>query len=269
MPFLAPSLVRLRSEINTLYPGRDKSTDGWIGDAAHNARKSDHNADWDSTPPGMVRAIDVDEDLYGPNTTDKGAVAQALVDRIIRDPRVAYVIYEGRIWQNPAVYRNGGWRPYTSAGKSGWFNPHKMHFHVSIRHGARWENDTSPWLTQEDDMTPELAARLQQIVEHFDRRLTGVSDMIVSVDHGVDTSRSALAGDRRRLAFASAVENGVVALDPDGPFYVIEWDGSLTPVTKASWNDFRASPRGARLDVTVLPAEQHASAIARMNKTAI
>lgn len=141
--YLAPSLVTLRQQINAAHPGRDKSTDGAIGDAAHNARKSDHNADWDSAPPGIVRAIDVDRDLRG-SPTDPG-VAQALVDRLTTDPRVAYIIYRRRIWQNPAVYGRGGWQPYTPSGKSGWFNPHDAHFHVSIRHGASFERDTSHW----------------------------------------------------------------------------------------------------------------------------
>lgn len=141
--YLAPALARLREQINAAFPGRDKSTDGAVGDTAHQARPSDHNPDWNAG--GIVRAIDVDEDLWGPSTVDKGAVAQALVDAIITDPRVAYVIYEGRIWQNPAVFSKGGWQPYTSAGKSGWFNPHKMHFHVSIRRGATWDADRSDW----------------------------------------------------------------------------------------------------------------------------
>ena len=139
----ARAIVAIRDGFNAAFPGRDKSTDGIIGDAAHNARKSDHNADWDSVPPGMVRAIDVDKDLLGP-FTPQGAM-QAVVDRMILDPRIAYVIYRRRIWQNPAVYRNGGWRPYTPTGKSGWYNPHEEHAHFSIRHGAPFENDPSPF----------------------------------------------------------------------------------------------------------------------------
>lgn len=153
--FLAPALEVLRDQINEAYPGRDKASDGSIGDAAHNARKTDHNADWQAG--GIVRALDVDEDLYGPGTGPTDAPALALVSQLITDPRVAYLIYEGRIW-TPAR----GWRPYTAEGKAGWFNPHKMHFHLSLRHGKKWDHDTTPWAiaapnSQEDLMAQQIS----------------------------------------------------------------------------------------------------------------
>lgn len=118
--YLAPSLVQLRDELNGRWPGRDKSSDGWIGDAAHSARKSDHNPDYDDN--GVVRAIDIDED---------GIDTAAVLAQMLHDPRVSYVIYEKRIW--------GGtrWRPYTGA------NGHTKHIHVSIKHTAAAENGTS------------------------------------------------------------------------------------------------------------------------------
>lgn len=133
--YLAPALVRLRAEINALWPTRDRSSDGWIGDTSHQARPSDHNPDY--TAGGIVRAIDVDEDLT-PGGSPVGK-ADALVAQIIRDPRVAYVIYEGRIWQNRAVFSRGGWLPYSGP------NAHAHHVHVSVRRGARWDSDASSW----------------------------------------------------------------------------------------------------------------------------
>lgn len=133
--FLSPALARLRAEVNALWPHRDRTSDGWIGDASHAARLSDHNPDWSSG--GIVRAIDIDEDLVV-GLTHVGE-AMPLVEQIIRDRRVAYVIYEGRIWQNPAVYSRGGWLPYTGA------NAHRHHLHVSVRRGATWDRDARPW----------------------------------------------------------------------------------------------------------------------------
>lgn len=111
--FLAASLKKFRDQINEAYPNRDKASDGWIGDPSHSARVSDHNPDYEDG--GIVRAIDIDED---------GIDTAAVVNAAITDPRVAYVIYEGRIW--------GGsrWRKYNGA------NMHTKHIHVSIKHTA-------------------------------------------------------------------------------------------------------------------------------------
>lgn len=130
---LAPALVQLRAEINALWPGRDRSSDGWIGDVAHSSRASDHNPD----ALGRVHAIDIDEDL----TAGGSSVGKAsdLVAQIMRDPRTAYVIYEGRIWENPAAYPGRGyWRTYTGT------NSHSHHVHVSVRRGS-WGGDGRSW----------------------------------------------------------------------------------------------------------------------------
>jgi len=52
---LAPSLKQLRTEVDVAWPMRSKRSDGWIGDAAHLARTSDHNPDAD----GIVHALDI------------------------------------------------------------------------------------------------------------------------------------------------------------------------------------------------------------------
>jgi hypothetical protein len=124
--YLAPSLVQLRSEVNARWPGRDKASDGWIGDTSHAARKSDHNPDW--AAGGIVRAIDVDKDGIDP---------LLLVAAACADPRTNYVIFNRRIYT-----RSYGFKPTTYTGA----NPHDKHVHVSIRHGATYEQDTSGWL---------------------------------------------------------------------------------------------------------------------------
>lgn len=136
--YLAPALVKLRSEINALFPRRDKTSDGWIGDPSHSARTSDHNPDWSAG--GVVRAIDVDVDDHDP-TKD---IRRMVLEACIGDPRVWYVISNGVIYS-----RTFGWAARTYTGPSGHFG----HVHVSIQ-GAngisrelaqRIENDTSSW----------------------------------------------------------------------------------------------------------------------------
>ena len=120
---LAPSLAQLRREINTRWPNRDKTSDGTIGDAAHSARASDHNPN----SRGSVNAIDIDED---------GIDSWGLVALLITDPRVYYVIYEGRIWQRKYGFKP---RPYTG------INAHRQHIHVSIIQSVAAEQNTAPW----------------------------------------------------------------------------------------------------------------------------
>ena len=58
-PWLSAAGTQLRDQIDTWYADRRSTSDGWLGDARHSARKSDHNPDTD----GCVRAIDVDSRL--------------------------------------------------------------------------------------------------------------------------------------------------------------------------------------------------------------
>lgn len=129
--FLSPALAQLRAEISAVWPHRDKTSDGWIGDTSHAARPSDHNPDW--SDGGIVRAIDIDEDLVMGLT----AVGEAmpLVNQIVRDRRTRYVIYEGRIW-NVDTQR---WSPYSGV------NAHRHHVHVSVRKVGNYDRDASSW----------------------------------------------------------------------------------------------------------------------------
>lgn len=115
---LAPSLAALRDEVNRLWPNRDRSYDGTIGDLAHQAQsKSEHNPDAE----GVVRAIDI---------TARGIDVTALLNAAIGDPRVHYVIYRGRICS-----RTYGWTWRRSAG-------HEHHVHISLRNHT---SESAPW----------------------------------------------------------------------------------------------------------------------------
>lgn len=125
--------IRLRDEVNALFPNRDKRSDGALGDAAHAARESDHNPDKN----GIVRAIDVDEDVWGTDGADP-VMANRLVRQIVdvarTDGRIKYVIFEGKIW-SPMLKWKG--RVYSGG------NPHNHHIHISFNESG--DNDGSPF----------------------------------------------------------------------------------------------------------------------------
>jgi hypothetical protein len=122
--FLSPALATLLAQVNAQYPNRERQSDGTIGDAAHAARSSDHNPDWDSG--GIVRALDL---------TANGIPVAELIRHIIADKRVRYVISNGLIWQTVDPH----WRRYTGP------NPHDKHFHISIRNVNGYDLDDSQW----------------------------------------------------------------------------------------------------------------------------
>ncbi|MBA3292685.1 MAG: peptidoglycan-binding protein [Geodermatophilaceae bacterium] len=137
---LAASLALLREEVNTRFPGRDKASDGWIGDPAHASRKSDHNP-WrkDDRGVGVVRALDVDSG-HGTDTSVGRLVADHLV-RLARTGhpalgRGAYVISDRRI---ASATSGWAWRRY------GGSNPHISHTHVSVSLDQSDYDSRRPW----------------------------------------------------------------------------------------------------------------------------
>jgi hypothetical protein len=122
-PYLAPSLARFRTSVNMRWPNRDKSSDGWIGDAAHQSRTSDHNP----AASGVVRALDLDKDgLHVPTV-----LASALLH-----PSVRYVIHAARI-----MHVDKRFKPVKYTGS----NLHYGHIHTSIQHTRAAEADKTDW----------------------------------------------------------------------------------------------------------------------------
>ena len=78
-PKLSKAASQLREQIDDSFPDRDRTSDGWIGDTRHAARKSDHNPD----EQGWVRAIDIDRDLFKGSKPDiMGDLADQLLSLI-------------------------------------------------------------------------------------------------------------------------------------------------------------------------------------------
>jgi hypothetical protein len=131
----AKSLLTLRNQVDAKWPGRDKSSDGIIGDASHQATKSDHNPDGE----GVVRAMDISND---PPQLVSRQLAETLLTS--RDPRIRYIISNAQIvFGAEAAEANGAtawvWKAYHGE------NPHTAHMHLSVSHDDALADDTRPW----------------------------------------------------------------------------------------------------------------------------
>jgi hypothetical protein len=117
-PKLCAAGVQLRDQVDTWYPDRRTTSDGWIGDARHSATRSDHNPD----ESGIVRAIDIDSRL---DSSEQLSIYLADQIRVCAktDKRISYVIHNGFIASKIMGFK---WRRYRG------INPHKKHIHISF-----------------------------------------------------------------------------------------------------------------------------------------
>lgn len=163
-PVLTPALTALRDGFNRRFRNKDDSSDGWIGDKAHQLVVSGHNpddtpgvraeySDLDTKPE--VRAIDEDADLNDPVYTMHDVIALILVTA--HDlMRLRYIIYDGVIWS-----KSNGWRPAEYTG----LDPHKSHAHFSG--DPLYDENDDEWCvaTMGDEMT-DAQAYVQHVMNY-------------------------------------------------------------------------------------------------------
>jgi hypothetical protein len=208
----AKSLTTLHRELAAVFPHRDTTSDGSIGDTAHAARSSKHNPG----PDGIVEAEDDDEDVDGHND-ESGRELWAFVQALLQCAREkhpalhgpgAHIIYEGRIWS----YAHG-WveRAYTGE------NAHRKHAHVAVVDGPG-KDSTKPW---------NLAARLKKpIPPKPDRWLglanppmtghdvRGVHDALIKLD---PANKARLGADYPDMAYREPTRRLVQVLKDNRP----------------------------------------------------
>lgn len=117
----SPAAKAVLRQATALRPKRKKASDGLLPSKEHFKQNpnSDHNSGY---------AVDITHDpVFGIDCN------HAFI-RLQQDPRVKYLIFNGKIWS-----KEKGNREYTGP------NPHKKHLHISIKETCG--NDTSPWFT--------------------------------------------------------------------------------------------------------------------------
>ena len=114
-----PAAIAVLRQATAIAPLRMKASDGLLPSKAHIHQNpnSDHNTGY---------AVDLTHDKLG------GIDCFLLFQKLQADPRVSYLIFQGKIWS-----KEKGLRPYTGP------NKHNKHLHISIKEGCG--DDTSPW----------------------------------------------------------------------------------------------------------------------------
>lgn len=165
---LTRGLTRCRACFNKRFPNRDKTSDGTIGNQAHQAGTSGHNPDItgkaeyrDGDSLDEVRAVDLDNDLRDPDYDMEALIQFWIVvlgrQRGVLQKYVRYVIYNRRIWRAAT-----GWKTEAYTGAS----QHTEHIHVSGAYSQFADNDET-WTWGLDELVkkgePEVTLSEEQI----------------------------------------------------------------------------------------------------------
>lgn len=216
----ARSLDVLMREVDTMAPKRSKASDGWIGDAAHATRDSDHNPWLTVAGVGVVTAQDITDDPL------RGCSAAALAERFrsmgrALDGRVKYVIWNHRIASARDAW---SWRPYSGS------NPHTKHVHLSVSERPIDFDATRPWGIagpgEDPDMQLDDKVRISDTEERtvaflLRRSLLNAREQAAQIAALTEAVKASSGGgalpadfdERVRKAAAAAVRNTLGSLD--------------------------------------------------------
>lgn len=133
----AKSIMKLRQQIDEEYPGRNKASDGIIGDTAHCPGSSDHCPNIIDNGIGVVTAIDITHD-------PESGCDMHEVTRLIaadQDSRIKYIICNREICSSYAYAGKPAWTWRSYSGS----NPHTKHAHFSVRKEKTKYDNANGW----------------------------------------------------------------------------------------------------------------------------
>ena len=124
----SPAAIAVLRQATALRPKRNKASDGLLPSKAHVKQNpnSDHNSGF---------AVDITHDPHF------GIDCNHAFVRLSTDPRVKYLIFNGKIWS-----KEKGLRPYDGV------NQHNKHLHISIKETCG--SDVSPWFPWLGEIKP-------------------------------------------------------------------------------------------------------------------
>ena len=137
-----PAAIAVLRQATAICPLRTKASDGLLPSPAHILQNpnSDHNTGY---------AVDLTHDKLG------GIDCFLLFQKLQADPRVSYLIFQGKIWS-----KEKGLREYTGS------NKHNKHLHISIKQGCG--DDTSPWFPWLGK--PKVVAKVSAAVKRLPKK---------------------------------------------------------------------------------------------------
>lgn len=202
---LTPGMKNLGNQFNARWPDRDGTSDGAIGDYAHQQGISGHNpddtqfhnAEWDSDSDNTpeIRAIDVDSDLGG------DVSAQQVVDHIRRLPNVSSVIWY--IIYNRKIYVAPDFDPVTYTGSS----PHTEHIHFSGAKSQAADNN-STFDYQFEKLGDDMPLNEADFNEVENRAKAGIADFYWDAYHAAlndDYYKSKTPAEQKAMRNARAI----------------------------------------------------------------
>jgi hypothetical protein len=152
-PYPCHCLLVLLNEVNLEHPGRNKRSDGWIGDPRHFATGAPENGGSKHNPNrhGAVDARDFDNSSID--------IAR-FVACAIKHPSTRNVIYNRKI--RSKGYSGGLAVAYAYHGPS----PHTEHIHVDVEMTLHQEQDPRPWGYYRGDAKPVVVVPVSSKSAH-------------------------------------------------------------------------------------------------------